>query len=169
MVEIMKYMMARKKEKGTKNLYDLFKHYNDEITFDIQYVPTGIDTSDFSFGIESELREVSFEDGSMCVLDDESTPHFFDLYFILENDDKHIYEHFLFETFDSNMEHNLANEIQDKELLDKAINHCKIFYGMLNSTYFLNLLNDQECIELLLNDGAVNINFELFVLEVRIV
>lgn len=167
MAGIMKYMMARKRKEDNKNLYDLYKHYNDEIMFDIEYVPSGID-ADFSFKIESELRKVSFEDASICVFDVENEPCFFDLYFILDNGDKHIYEHFLFETFENNIQNALAETIKEQEILEKAIKHCKIFYGMLNSIFILNMINEHECIELLLEDGAVNINFDVFVLEIVI-
>ena len=98
MVIIMKYMMVRKQDKGTENLYNLYKQYGEEVTFNIEYVATGIDAN-FTFVIAAELRKVSFHDASICVFDIEEDPCFFDLYYIMDDGDKNIYEHFLFETF----------------------------------------------------------------------
>lgn len=169
MVVSMKYMMVKKQDKGTENLYDLYKHYNDEVIMKLEYIPTGIVDADFSFVIDVELRNVSFEDASICVFSVEDKPFFFDLLYILENNDRKIYEHFLFETFETNMKETLANEIQDALMVEKAIDQCKIFYGMINPTFFLHLLNDSECIQLLINNGAVGINLEVFVIEVTII
>ena len=59
----MKYMMATKKdEKEIKNLYDLYKHYNDKVIIELEYIPIGIADAEFSFVIDAELREVSFHD-----------------------------------------------------------------------------------------------------------
>jgi hypothetical protein len=165
----MKYMMVRKQDKGTENLYNIYKHYNDEVIMKLEYIPTGIADADFSFVIDVELREVSFEDASICVFDSEDKPHFFELFYILESNDRKIYEHFLFETFETNMKETLSNEIKDEKMVEKAIDQCKIFYGMINPTFFLQLLNDKECIQILLKNGFVGINLEVFIIEVSII
>ena len=168
MVEIMKYMMARKNDKEIKNLYDLYKHYNDKVIMSLEYIPTGIEDADFSFVIDTELREVSFDDASLCVCDNEDKPVFFDLLYIMENDDRKIYEHFLFDTYHSNMKEALYKDMENKEMVEKAIDQCKIFYGMINPTFFLTMLNEDECIQILLENGFVGINLEVFDIQVTI-
>ena len=165
----MKYMMATKKdEKEIKNLYDLYKHYNDKVIIELEYIPIGIADAEFSFVIDAELREVSFHDSSICVCDNEDNPVFFDLLYIMENDDRKIYEHFLFENYNNNMKEALLEDMQDESMVEKAIDQCKIFYGMINPTFFLTMLNDNECIEILLEQSFVGINLEVFAIQVRI-
>lgn len=160
--------MVRKKDKGIENLYDVYKHYNGEVTFDIEYIPAGMD-ADFSFRIESELRNVSFEDASICVFDVEDKPQFFDLYFILDSGERMIYEHFMFETFESNLNKRLAEIITEKDILEKATKQCKLFYGILNPIFLLNILNDKECVQILLDTGAVYVDLDFFGLEINII
>lgn len=165
----MKYMMVTKKdEKEIKNLYNLYKHYNDKVIMQLEYIPIGIDDAEFSFVIDTELREVSFHDSSICVCNDEDKPVFFDLLYIMENDDRKIYEHFLFENYNNNMKEALFNDMQDELMVEKAIDQCKIFYGMINPTFFLTMLNEDECIQILLEQGFVGINLEVFNIQVTI-
>lgn len=163
----MKYMMVNTKDKETKNLYDLYKHYNDKVIMKLEYIPTGINDA-YRFFINAELREVSFEDASICVSDDEDRPVFFDLLYILDNDRK-IYEHFLFETFDYTMKESSCKGMKDELMLKKAIVQRKTFYGMINPTFFLTLLNDDECIQILLDQGFVGLNLIGFKIEVTII
>ena len=87
--------------------------------------------------------------------------------FILD-DGKEIYEHFLFETFKNNLNEVIVDEIQDKLHVEKAKKHCKIFYAMLNPMFLLNLINEKDNIHALLEDGAINLDFDFFVLQITI-
>lgn len=154
-------------DKEYVNLFDVYKHYNDEVTLKIEYKPTGIDDN-FNFRIDAELSKVSIHDASLCVGDFEDEPFCFDLCFKYGND-KTIYEHYLNDCFEVNLKETLVNEIQDELELLKAQKHYQIFIAMINPMFFLSILNEHENVKALLDVGAINLDFDVFVLEITIV
>lgn len=155
-----------KLDKDIVNLKDLYKQYNEDITFKIEYVLTGID-ADFSFVADAELKEVQQEHSSLCVGDFENGAFGFDLFFELDNSMVN-YEQYLIKTFSGNLNETLVDEIEDALHLEKAQKHLRTFYALLNPTFFLNLINEQENLKTLMEDGAINLDFDVFVLQITI-
>ena len=153
-------------DKEIVNLSDLYNHYNGEISFKIEYKPTGID-ADFSIVADVELRKVSDKEASLCVGDFEDGVFGFDLFFELDNEMVN-YEQYLLKMYTGTLNETIVDEIQDKFIVEKAQKHCKMFFALLNSTFLLNLINEKENIQTLIDIGAIYIDFDVFVLEITI-
>ena len=155
----MEYVVVRLNN-DVMNLSDLYNHYDNNITFKMEYVLSGMD-SDFSFRIDAELKEVSTNDASLCVGDFEDGAFGFDLFYECDSG-KMKYEQFLLKTYAGNLKETLVDEFQDMLHLEKAKKHLRTFYGILNPTFLLNLINQQENIQTLIKDGAINIDFDVY-------
>ncbi len=162
----MQYIVVRK-DKSILNLNDLYKHYNGNISFHIEHVVTGID-ADFSIGVDAELKQVeSTKDASLSVGDFEDGVFDFDLFFELDGGLAK-YEQYLLKMYVGTLNETIVDEIQEKYLMEKAQKHCMMFFALLNPTFFLNLINQHENIQELIDVGAINIDFDVFVLEISI-
>ena len=165
MVVIMDYVVLRK-NKSILNLDDLYVHYNKSITFHIEHVVIGIDDN-FSISADAELKEVESKYASYCVADFEDGASCFNLYFELDNGMVN-YDKYLLKMYVGTLNETIVNEMQDKIIIEKAQKHCKLFFALLNPTFFLHMINQQENLEALMEDGAINIDFDAFVLEISI-
>lgn len=161
----MDYIVVRK-DKSILNLNDLYVHYNKRISFHMEHVVIGID-SDFSICADAELKEVESNLASYCVADFEDGAYCFNLYFELDNGMVN-YDKYLLKMYTGTLNETIVNEMQDKMIIEKAQKHCKLFFALLNPTFFLHMINQQEYLQELMENGAINIDFDAFVLEISI-